>query len=185
MIFIDLERELGRSTSKDVIVRIMELQNKLSGVHLYSIGGFPIKEYCGSYFIFGEKLTPDMFKKKIAEAVGLSGMMTYMNKSDLSLGDLGNKCIKLNHTWALNWITLSFLVCLPNSNKVEKSLLRDKNFYESWPVTRSGESDVFGVTGSVKSFKKFIGHKDDGSFDSDTRSFMRLLSEEFKFIWDI
>lgn len=183
-IFIDIEKELKSLSKKETLDRALEFQNKISGIYLYAIGGFPIKEIDGVYTLLGKELNEEFISNNLKEALGLSGMLTYMNKSDLSLEFMGDVCFKLNHKWANNWITLSFLVCVPNSKNVEKSLLRDSNFYESWTVTNE-DLNFFGISGSVKNFMKFIKNKDDISFDFNTRCFMKEMDEKFKFIWNL
>lgn len=182
-IFIDLERELlslGKTSMQD---RTVELKKKFPNVYLYAIGGIPLKKEGEHICLLQKEINITSCIDIIKESVGISGVLTYVNKSKLSLMDMGNKCYELKHLWAENWLMLSFLVSAPE--KVELSILRDKNFYESWIETNQDGIKTFGITGSIKSFKKFMSHRFDETFDVDTRNFMINLFDKYEFIWNL
>ena len=177
-LFIDLEKELSRvellGTSK-----IETLVQNLPPISLYAIGGFPVKWNGTRYTILGRSADPAVMREEIQSALGLSGMLTYMNKSGLSTSMMGAKCKELGHLWGFNWITISLLFVNKNL-AVEKSFLRDSNFYESWSIDNS---KIFGMNGSIKSFMKFVSNKDDKSFDPATRKVMTEIDSQFNFLW--
>lgn len=184
-LFIDLLYEVSQLATENVSNRALEFHEKIDGVYLYAIGGFPIKKSDDGFTYFNNKIDVDFIQTNLKEAIGLSGIMTFMNKSNLTLLELGNICNNLSHLWCLNWIELSFLISVPNSKEVELSLLRDKHFYESWTVGKNNNEIIFTMTGSIKDFKKFISNKNDESFDIPTRNFMKLIDTKFNPIWNL
>ena len=86
------------------------LNSNNTTVAICGIGGIPIKEQSSELTWAGSSITVDKLKNHICEAVGLSGMTTYRNKSNLSFEKLGKICLDKKHTWAFRWITLSFVV---------------------------------------------------------------------------
>lgn len=184
--FLDIEKELSLLSSLSLPDRAKELQHKVPNISLYAVGGFQIQKKDESFYLLNEELTASVLANILKKSIGVSGMLTYTNKSKLTSLELGNKCCELKHLWAENWIMLSFLICVPNSKRIELSILRDKNFYESWiETTEQDELKVFGITGSLKQFKKFISHRNDLSFDKNTRIFMNQMFDKFEFIWNL
>ena len=152
----------------------------LPKVSLYAVGGFPITVRDGKASLMGNNITAGSLRANINQALGLSAVFTYSNKSELAIEQLGNMCKELGHFWGYNFITLSFLFANVDA-AVELSLLRNNTFYESWVV--KGYKGVFGMTGSLKDFKKFVSNKDDKSFDAPTREIMTLIDETYSFLW--
>jgi len=146
---------------------------------MYAFGGIPIKEVDGRHTLLGNAVDEKFLGDLVTESLGLSGMMTFANKSDMTLQAMGSRAGVLGHDWGLNWITVSFLV--NDDEAVELSLLRHRKFYQSWTV---GQRGTFGITGSVKDFAKYSSHFNDNDFDKPTRDFMRELLN-FKFLWDV
>lgn len=143
-------------------------------------GGFPINEIDGCYYWLNNKLSPDLLKSHVIEALGLSGILTFANKSNLDNKVLGEKCLELDHNWGLNWITIG-VVFVGYDHSVEKAFLRNKTFYESWIA--NSDAPIYVMNGSLKDFKKFVGNKNDTSFDPHTREAMRDLDDMLGFIW--
>ena len=168
--FIDLEKS----------VRDKSFSSIEKSIKLYAIGGFPIKEMGNKFYWVNNELTKEFLNKNFYEALGLSGILTYMNKSNLTSHDMGIKLQELGHKWGLHWMTLSY-VFINYSDKVEKSFLRDSNFYESWVV---GGSNIFGFSGSIKSFIKYSSNKEDKSFDLDTREALQTLDFNISRLWN-
>ncbi len=148
-------------------------------VSIYAIGGFPIEIINDIPHLLGVPINKDFLSLQIKKSLGLSGMLTYLNKSNFSLEEMGDKCKELNHFWGYNFITISFLFSGVNP-KVELSFLRNNTFYESWII---GSNKLFGMTGTIKDFKKFISNKDDKSFDIETREIMTLIDNNYNFLW--
>jgi hypothetical protein len=168
--YIDLEKAIREKT----------ISKTEQSIKLYAIGGFPIKEIDNKFYWVNNELNNEFISNNLFEALGLSGMLTYMNKSNLSLKDMGVKLLELEHKWGLHWISLSFLF-INYSDKVEKSFLRDSNFYESWVI---GGSNIFGFSGSIKSFIKYSNNRNDTSFDLDTRTALQHLYFKLEDIWN-
>ena len=157
-----------------------KLVSKLPTVSLYAIGGFPITIRNEIPYLIGKYISRESIVLEINKALGLSGMMTYSNKSNFSLDEMGKKCKELKHFWGYNFITMSFLFHNVDP-RVELSFLRNNTFYESWIV--GTETKLFGMTGTIKDFKKFISNKDDLSFDLPTREIMTLIDNTYNFLW--
>jgi hypothetical protein len=152
---------------------------KLPKVSLYAIGGFPITIRNEIPYLIDKFISRESIVVEINKALGLSGMLTYSNKSNFSLGEMGNKCKELEHFWGYNFITLSFLFANVDPI-VELSFLRNNTFFQSWIV---GNNTIYGMTGSIKDFKKFISNKDDKSFDLATREIMAFIDNTYNFMW--
>ena len=177
-IFTDLERILIQY-NEPPFARIERLEMTLPDISICAIGGFPLKIIDNKTYILNKEITRETISGAITKSLGLSGMLTYANKSNLTLSEMGKKCKQLNHLWGFNFITLTLL--FSNQEKeVELSFLRDKRFYESWII---GHSAVYAFTGTIKNFKKFVSNKDDLSFDKATREAMTIIDNKFSFLW--
>ena len=104
--FTDLTYALTKLCSDSVEDRVKEFANKHTGVSIIAICGLPILNksdvLCDGHeelYWAGKKLDVSTVKTHFTEALGLSGMLTYMNKSNLSLEDLGELCNERNHDW--------------------------------------------------------------------------------------
>lgn len=179
---IDLEYLLFNTTGQTTKEKYLNILKKINkGVYLYAISGIPIKKNDYYYCLLNTILDSDkLIKKIIKDILGCSGLMTYLNQSNLSTTELGNLCEIKNHVWAYNWTYLTFLNVNQTEN-VHLSLLRDKSIYEHWFV--NGDSKLYGFTISLKDLKKFCSHFEDKSFDKETRDYMNLISQNFSFLW--
>lgn len=153
--------------------------NNLPKISLYAIGGFPITIRNNEVYLLDKFINKEIIIKNINKGLGLSGMMTYSNKSNFSLEEMGKKCKELEHFWGYNFISLSFLF-VNLDKEVELSFLRNNTFYESWII---GKNNIYGMTGTIKNFKKFISNKNDKSFDIKTREIMTLIDDNYNFLW--
>lgn len=182
--FIDVESifltdfpdgKLSISERIDVVVK------KIPNVSVCAIGGFPLQYRYNDkkFYLLSTPVTEETLRTELCKSLGLSGMLTYANKSDLTLEEMGEKCIELNHYWGLNFITVTLLFNNPHPD-VRMAFLRDKRFYESWTV---GDDRVFAMTGTIKDFKKFISNKNDKTFDKSTREMLGLIDQKFNFLW--
>lgn len=155
--------------------------SKLPKISICSIGGFPVNEIDGNYYWLNNKITDQFLKDSVLESLGLSGMLTFANKSNLSNKDLGKKCIDLGHNWGFNWITIGVLF-VGYDEAVEKSFLRNNTFYQSWIANNN--IPIYIMNGSLKDFKKFISNKNDKSFDVYTRQAMSDVHDVISFLWE-
>lgn len=173
----DLDSIFGKGVPSD---KIKNAINYLPPVSLYAVGGFPIKNVDNHLQLLGQIITIEGLREQINEALGLSGILTHANKSNLTLREMGELCKARDHFWGYNWITLSFLFVDPHPN-VELSFLRNSTFYQSWIV---GNNTIYGMSGSIKDFKKFVSNKDDKSFDYETRNIMSYIHDNFGILWN-
>ena len=181
--FTDLTYALTRLCSDSVEDRVKEFANKHTGVSIVAICGLPIlnksEVLCDGHeelYWAGKKLDVSTVKTHFTEALGLSGMLTYMNKSNLSLEDLGELCNERNHDWGFEWMSISVLFSgygLP----VEMAFSRDTRFYMSWPVQNQPTGQLFVASGSIRSWKRYLWHKDNKDFDKSTRKAMNDTHE--------
>lgn len=177
--FIDLEKTFTLHGVTDIKSRVETIRKDLPEISLCALGGIPIKTKDGSFFLLDKKIDEATLRDVMVECLGLSGMLTYANRSNLTLYEMGLKCKSLEHNWGLNFMTLTLLFNGLHQN-VEKSLLRDKNFYESWVV---GDDTIFAITGTIKAWKKFVSNKVDKTFDVETRNALNIIDKQFNYIW--
>lgn len=179
---IDLHLECSKLKSIKQSDRISELANNLPPVAIIAIGGFPIylHQAYNELYWFNIPATNGNIRDVILKGLGLSGILTYTNKSNKSLLELGNICYEKNHCWAFHWINISFIFAKHHPN-VELAFARDTVFYLSWPIQQQPTGEVFVATAGIKEWKDYIKHKDDMSFDEHTRNAMtrvyNILSE--------
>lgn len=171
MKLLDLASVIGQLSATTVSARRDQLKDTLkSGVYLTAIGGIPV-EYNGDYTLFGKVINAEVCKELLTISLGQSALLTYLNKSQKSLSELGTLCKKLDHTWGYNWMNLS-LVFVGKSPNVELALCRDKNFFMSWIEQKENDSYIYMAVGSIKSWKKYASRYEDKSFDVDSRETM-------------
>lgn len=166
---VDLHYLCTQLKEREVPDRVQELAREIPGVHLTALGGFPILMTGDSFTWCGKPVKYDTFRFHVNQALGLSAVLTYTNKSNKSLEELAQICKDRNHLWGFHWInaTLVFSGFLPI---VELSFNRDRRFYSSWPV---GAQGVFTLTAGLKEWYEYTNHADDKSFDSETRRAMK------------
>lgn len=172
MIFLDLSSELDCLQTKSVSARVSEFASRVPmGVYVIAIGGFPIYSQDEVYHWCEVPVSSSRIAENVMGALGISGLLTFMNKSCLSLNQLGNVCIKHNHTWGYHWITFSLLF-VGYDHLAELALTRDKQFWMSWPVgDKTGQ--VFMASGSIKSWLKFVSHHGSKDWDASSRKAMK------------
>ncbi len=159
----------------------------LPTVTLVAVGGFPITKGIHGYNWCGYKnISLGTIRDEIIKGLGVSGMLTYMNKSRMSNQQMGAMLLDINHTWANHWMTLTFL--FNSSEKVELSFLRHNKFYESWLIEQSWmvhrKDKAFAMSGSVKDFSKYVANRNDNSFDIKTRQVMQYIYDTFGSLWE-
>jgi len=142
-LLIDLDNIFGGGEPNDKIKRAKET---LPLISIYAIGGFPIKKYSGKTHLLNQEIDFKKLKEYIQEGLGLSGILTYANRSNLTLSEMGEVCQSRGHFWGYNWMTISLLFVNAHPD-VEKSFLRNNTFYQSWIVCNSS---IYGMTGSIK-----------------------------------
>jgi hypothetical protein len=166
---IDLHYLCAQLKEKEVAARVQELINQIPGVHLTAVGGFPILTTGTNFRWCGEIVKFGTFRSHVSQALGLSAVLTYTNKSNKSLEELAQICRNRNHLWGYHWINAT-LVFAGFPSIVELSFNRDRRFYSSWPV---GGEGVFTLTAGLKEWHEYTNHADDNSFDAETRKAMR------------
>ena len=173
--FVDLYRECENLKSVHLEDRVIELSNNLPSIALCAVGGFPIEYICGDNFYWCDaKHNKETLKNAILQALGFSGVLTFTNKNHKSLRELGNICNGLNHHWGFHWINIS-IVFSNHDPKVEMSFARDNRFHLSWVLEDKNTSKIFVATAGIKEFISYISHKDDKSFDKETRKAMHSI----------
>jgi hypothetical protein len=167
--FVDLADLCSKLKSEKVDARIKEMVALVGrGAAVTAIGSFPIigDTWCGL------PVTVARIQQEIRNALGTSGLLTYMNRSRYSLNELSDICLKYGHDWIFHGLTLSLLFT-GYDPQAELAFSRDRRFLMSWPVTKDNQGSVFVATGSLKDWLKFTRHQDDPSFDIETRQAMK------------
>lgn len=179
--FIDLHKECMQLKSKNKQNRLLELEKNLgNNVYISAIGGFPIIEKNNEYYWCNNVLNNNTIKDQILNALGLSGTLTFLNSSNLSLKELGNLCNKNNHDWCFHWITLT-LVFSNYGEKAELAFSRDSKFFMSW-VEGGNIGKVFMASASLKSWNKFLKNKNSEDFNKEVKL---ALNDAFNLINNI
>lgn len=162
------------------IADITKYKDLEDGIYMVSYGGTPISIE-GDFIKHGNSIVdrPFYFSDLVINALGTSAILTYDNKSNLTIMELGTKCKQLGHVWAYNWLTVGILL-KGQPPKVEKAFLRDTNFYQSWNLLYD---NVYVMNGTLKSFRYFCMNRDDKSFDKDTRNAMNTIHQNFGYLW--
>lgn len=145
-----------------------------------AVGGFPVTTQDGVLSWCGSPISEERVKTEALQGLGFSGMLTYLNKSERTYHELGEKCHRLEHKWAYNWINLSVLF-VGYGIEAELAFTRDTRFFMSWPVTQS-LGVVFVATASLKHWAKFLAHRSDPDFDEDAQAAMASAAHLLEFI---
>lgn len=183
MIFLDLADALSTCTERDVASRAQEFIEDYNGIYLIAVGGFPLTEHRREFFWCGSPLSVERLASEIKRGLGLSGMLTYMNKNRLSLEGLGDICQERQHDWAHHWMSLSILFS-GFSPSVELAFARDTRFKLSWPVMPEGKgmAKLFVANGSLHSWTRFSANHTSKDFDEMTR---KVLSATHRWIAEL
>lgn len=178
---IDLHSTVSKLTSRGVAERATELTQKVPGAHLCAVGGFPLTTRTSGEELFwcGGKVEASTLQDRLRNALGVSAVMTYMNRSEMSLAQLGDLCVRRGHDWAYHWVTAS-VALVGFDPKVEQAFLRDRRFWTSWVV--GIDAGPFVATASVHAWTKFLSHREDRDFDHATREAMKATFEELRII---
>lgn len=168
MYFTDLHFECSRLKRTSVDERVMELCVNLPPTSLCAIGGFPIKKIGDGFSWCNNTISPNTISSTLKEALGFSAILTYTNKTNKTIEELGQLCLDKGHLWALHWLNIS-IVFSCHKPQVELSFARDKEFFLSWPVETSPTGNIFVATAGIKEWLKYTAHYQDKSFDADTR----------------
>ena len=165
---IDLHYECSRLTGAKIAERQQELANCLPRVSLSAVGGFPFIRKDGCLTWCDAVATQERLRRNIAEALGVSAVLTFTNKNSKTLAQLNDICLSRKHLWGLHWITAT-LVFARHSLAVQMAFARDTRFYLSWVEETQLTGQVFAVTGNLKEWYRYLSHRDDKSFDPATR----------------
>jgi hypothetical protein len=146
-----------------------------------SFGGVPLIRTDSSFEWAGAPATQDFFESLVIDGLGTSAVLTYDNKSNKSIKELGSMCQIYGHRWAYKWMTAGFLF-VDQDHLLEMSMLRDCNFYQSWRVRDEGISR-YCMNGTLAAWRKFTSNYGDASFDKKTNLAMGEIKEKFGFLW--
>lgn len=177
--FLDLHaachyREGQQDRIKD---RVATLAQYFPGVWVVAIGGFPITTQFDAPHWCGGPATVERVREEIRAGLGLSAVLTYMNKSGHSLDKLGGICAKRGHDWGYRWMTVS-MAFLDFNIDVELAFARDTRFFMSWPVAADlNKPRVFVASATIKDWAKFLANHASPDFDAKTREAMRSAKE--------
>jgi hypothetical protein len=78
-------------------------------VALCGLGGLPIKCSTLNQDVLcwcGQEITTELVKQHLLEALGLSAVLTFTNKKNHTLIELGQICADRKETWAYHWISI-------------------------------------------------------------------------------
>lgn len=169
--FIDVQKKFKEIKSIKTKDRVIEFCNNYNGVYISAICSIPIKEINNEYYHSNNKIDNKYIDSLIKESLGLSGMLSFMNKSNFSLEKMGEVCIDKKHYWGFNWINISFLF-INYPIEVQLAFARDCRFFLSWPEVQAFDSKIFMATSSVSSWSRYLSFRNDISFDENTRKAM-------------
>ena len=160
---------LGIGYNESVVqARLDKLVKLLPSVAITAVGGFPIKKKLdGLFYWCGNLVEDNTFPDNILDALGTAAVLTYTNPKNKTLEELGLLCAKLDHSWALHWVTVT-LVFAGHPPAVELAFARDTRFRMSWTVG-STSGKVFAATAGIKEWRDYLYHRSDQSFGEATR----------------
>lgn len=167
---VDLAGECLALSSNTIQLRNQELANRLPSVGLVAFGGLPFFKKNGQFEWCNQIVKRDTLSNYVKKALGVSSLLTYTNKNNMTLLDLGKLCLDKGHLWGLHWVTAS-LSFANHSPAVELAFARDTRFKLSWTV-QDAPNKVFVATAGLKEWMDYLKHHEDTSFDSHTRKAM-------------
>ena len=173
--FVDLQFEISKVKSQKISERANEISKILPPIAICGFGGIPIRMQDEKLFWSGNPVNLKFFQNAILEALGLSALLTYTNKNNKTLEELGSMCAKRKETWAYHWITLT-MVFASQPPEVQLSFARDGRFRLGWTVEKNYTGQLFTASANLRDWIKFVSKKYDLSFDAPTRKAMRLCS---------
>lgn len=167
--FMNLYEALNGLEAPHTNGRLCEaLDRGLPPVSIVGIGGFPILGKEGAFTLLGAPISPERLRSGLIEALGQSAILTYLNPKHRSLEEMGERCLKDGHTWALH--ALPITLCFAGHPAfVEMSFNRDGSFMQggSWveaPVIDATNGRIFTMHGSIKAWKRYLGYRNDPGF---------------------
>lgn len=181
MKLVDLEWEIAALDHGSLSDRADQLSINLPSVSLTAVGGFPFQLRDDTFQWCGTSVNELSLKLNILKSVGTSALLTYVNKSEKTIEELGSLCLEKNHLWAYNWIMIS-ITFARQPPQVEMAFARDSRFFMSWIVELTSIGKVFTATGSIKDWLRYVSHYDDKSFDVATR---KAMIEAFELIKEL
>lgn len=170
MVLIDLHHRCSQVQGSSSMERVSELAKLLPFVSMSALGGFPFLLKEDLQWV-GGPATIERLQHHVLQALGTSAVLTYTNRGEKTLEELGELCTKRNHLWGLHWISAT-LVFARHPPAVELAFARDTRFRMSWPVEEVPSHQVFAATGSLKDWMTYVAHQNDPSFDKATRCAM-------------
>jgi hypothetical protein len=179
-LFIDLHEALLGLQGEKVNDRLFEAIERLPPVSIVGVGGFPIRSSNGVPTLLGVPVNPQILRRGLVDALGASAVLTYLNPKSRGMEELGERCLRDDHTWALH--SMSVTLCFSGqSSFVEASFGRDGSFMKggSW-VEADMPGDlgrIFTVHGSLKAWKRYVGFRNDPSFRKPMREALQQAWE--------
>ena len=86
------------------LIDITKYKGLPTGIYLFAFGGIPFKSFINSTELTynGNMINMDIIRDMITDGLGASGILTYENRSNLSLCDMGALVKEKEHYWAYN-----------------------------------------------------------------------------------
>lgn len=170
--FVDLHHVCGSVVDSFVIPeRVRQIANRLPNAAICGIGGIPVKLLDGVLHWCGKPITANVLCEHIVDALGLSAVLTYTNKRNRLLEQLGQLCAERNETWAYHCFTLT-MVLANQPPEVQLAFARDGRFKLGWTVEKHYTGNVFMASAGLHEWLKFTSKWNDNSFDEYTRAAM-------------
>lgn len=179
LVIYDLHARLAAMRSSSPLDRMAEAGLTLPPVGVVALNGIP---FIGSDPVtyFGHPVTEDSIREQAHLALGLGGVLTYMNTSKFSLEDLADLSLKHGHDWSMHSVNAT--LCFAGAPTfVEISFARDSRFHMAWVEPRSKTdwncSRVFTATASLKQWKKYTANRDSRDFLATQREWLQRAHE--------
>lgn len=169
--FVDLYFEVSKATSQTISERVNEISAILPEVALCGFGGIPFKMIDNQLHWSGNPINCRVLQNNIIDGIGLSAILTYANKKNKSLQELGEICTERKETWAYHWMTAT-MVFASQAPEVQLSFARDGRFCLGWTIEKNYTGKLFTASASLHDWLKFSSKRDDLSFDEPTRKAM-------------
>ncbi len=175
--FYDLNLALKDVLSSRSRERQTEACGNLPQVGIVALNGIPI---IGKDVVtyFGVPITVDLLRRQLGLGLGFGGVLTYVNRTGLSLERLAEISLTQNHDWAMHSINVT--LCFAGAPTfVEMSFARDRRFHLSWVESLSNEDwtqpRLFTATASWKDWRSFLKHRESPDFQSIVREWLCLV----------
>lgn len=178
----DLRDRLSLLHGASLRERLQEAAGTLPPVGLVAFGGVPFRGSPPTYM--GQEATYEFLQAQVAEALGFSALLTYLNPQRRGLEDLARLLVERDHDWGLYVPQVS--VCFAGCPLfVELSFARDRRFHLLWvdnmlgvdALRGEGAGDrlharVFIATASIKEWRRYLRNRSNDDFKHVHRSWL-------------